>query len=279
LLPVKCDPVRSKDSTDTTACSLFCWLRSTVRILLLLTVTGLAIQSPGAQAAELSVRSDSVSEGQRLSNVRIELSEQSTSVVRVQFATAPDTATAGKDFYGVYKQLSFSPGVTIQIVPVVLLNDTELEGNERFKARIWDVEGSGVRIAQAEARITIIDNDDSDEPLLTVNSQRVGENAGSIAIDIRLSEPAAEAVTLAYATTAATATPGRDFYGTSGSLRFEPGVVNRSITIKILDDTVSENEEFFEIHLRNIVGASPASVKTTVTLVDDDSATHVWRSS
>gem|GEM_PF-2955965 len=271
MLPVKCDPVRSKDSTDTTACSLFCWLRSTVRILLLLTVTGLAIQSPGAQAAELSVRSDSVSEGQRLSNVRIELSEQSTSVVRVQFATAPDTATAGKDFYGVYKQLSFSPGVTIQIVPVVLLNDTELEGNERFKARIWDVEGSGVRIAQAEARITIIDNDDSDEPLLTVNSQRVGENAGSIAIDIRLSEPAAEAVTLAYATTAATATPGRDFYGTSGSLRFEPGVVNRSITIKILDDTVSENEEFFEIHLRNIVGASPASVKTTVTLVDDDS--------
>ncbi len=250
------------------ACAFFSLRRSAV--VSALAVAGLFAQSMEVHATELRLRAQSVSESQQNASVRIDLSQASTSVVRVRFATTPDTATAGKDFYGVYELITFNPGETVKRVPVAILNDTELEGDERIGTRIWGAEGDGVRIVQSQASIKILDDDGSAQPQVSVRDVRVGENAEKVDIEIRLNVPASQAATMVYATTAATATPGQDFYGTSGTLRFESGEISKTIAIQLIDDAVSEGDEFFKFSLHKIRGVGQGATVATITLVDDD---------
>ena len=173
-------------------------------------------------------------------------------------------------FTASYDVVTFSPGETTKRVPIVILNDTKLEDDERLGTRIWDAAGDGVTIRRATASVTIFDDDRGDLPTVSVNDVVVDENADSVTVDIRLSGPALDVVSLVYATTGATATPGRDFYGTSGTLRFAQGEVEQSVKISLLDDDIDEGDEFFEIRLHNVVGAVRGSTRSAITLIDDD---------
>lgn len=256
-------------------CHFLTELRSIVRFLVWLTATVLFMHSVNASAAELHLRSLSAPENEQNANVRIELSEASASVVRVRFATSQDTATAGTDFYGVYELITFQPGETVKRVPIVILNDTELEDDERIKTRIWDAEGDGVRVAQAEAFVKIVDDDDGGaEPSVSVVDDRVDESAGSIAVEVRLSGTSTGPVTLVYATTAATAVPARDFYGASGSLRFASGELRKTVTIQLIDDAIVEGDEFFRFKLHKVQGAAPGSIEARITVIDDDGSAN-----
>ena len=89
--------------------------------------------------------------GTRLFLFSATLSNPSSRIVTVQFAAADNTAKAGSDYTPSSGTLSFAPGVTTRLVPVVVTSDQTVEADETFfvnlamptEATIADAQGAG----------------------------------------------------------------------------------------------------------------------------------------
>ncbi|MEM8665165.1 MAG: cellulase family glycosylhydrolase, partial [Pseudomonadota bacterium] len=87
--------------------------------------------------------------------------------------------------------------------------------------------------------------------------------------DVSLAEPAAEDVTLKYATTDGTAKAGADYKATAGTLTIPAGAMSATVTVPILPDMTPEGDEFFYLVLGQ-GGAMRAS--STALIADTDDA-------
>jgi len=113
------------------------------------------------------------------------------------------------------------------------------------------------------------------DPVVSVGDVSVTEgDAGtrSAVFSVSLSKPstAAAAVTVAYATTDATAASPGDYIGKSGTLTFAAGVTNATVKVPIAGDTVDEVNEAFTVSLSLPVQAVISDSIGTATIVDDD---------
>jgi hypothetical protein len=72
---------------------------------------------------------------------------------------------------------------------------------------------------------------------------------------ITLSRPSDEPVLLAYATSAGSATPGRDYRETTGFVTFQPGETRVTIGIRTFGDRFDEADESFTVTLQAVSGA------------------------
>lgn len=101
---------------------------------------------------------------------------------------------------------------------------------------------------------------------------RVGEASGSVSVAVIRGPDSAQAATVDFVTVAQTATPDVDFTATEGTLAFGPGEELKLITIPILNDTLKESLERFQIRLTHVTGSSlGAHVAAAVSIVDNDS--------
>jgi uncharacterized delta-60 repeat protein/uncharacterized repeat protein (TIGR01451 family) len=100
-------------------------------------------------------------------------------------------------------------------------------------------------------------SEDHKEALITV--RRTGGTSGDITVD--------------YATTNNTATPGADYTNVTGTLHFIDGEVARSFTVPIVDDKAIEDLETVDLGLFNFTGGAVPGLQPTATLtiVSDDS--------
>lgn len=82
------------------------------------------------------------------------------------------------------------------------------------------------------------------------------------------------ACSVEYATADVTATAGSDYAAEQGLLSFAPGEKAKTITVKVLDDDVVEEDEIFEIHLKRVVSGDAAlhltQSVTRIEIVNDD---------
>ncbi len=89
-------------------------------------------------------------------------------------------------------------------------------------------------------------------------------------LTVSLSTPSGQAVMVAYATVAGTATSGLDYQAASGTLTFLPGQTQQTIAVPVLaDSTVEPNETFF-VRLSNAKQATLARDQALVTIFDAD---------
>ncbi|MEB3295115.1 MAG: glycoside hydrolase family 9 protein [Synechococcales bacterium] len=89
--------------------------------------------------------------------VTVNLSAASTQTITVNFASANRTAIAGADYNAVSGRLTFAPGVRSQTIAIPVIGDTTVESSEAF---VIDLSGAvGATIADAQALVTILDND------------------------------------------------------------------------------------------------------------------------
>jgi hypothetical protein len=75
-------------------------------------------------------------------------------------------------------------------------------------------------------------------------------------------------VTVAYSTTDGTARAGLDYTAVAGTLTFAPGTTSASISVPILDDTLSEPVETFTLSVVNPTNGSSQSATVLTTLTD-----------
>jgi hypothetical protein len=97
------------------------------------------------------------------------------------------------------------------------------------------------------------------------------EGSGMATITVLLNTASDRAVTVDYATSGGTATPGSDYGAASGTLTFAPGVTSRTFTMSIVDDTVDEADETVALVLSNPGNAQLGTTyQAALTIVDND---------
>jgi uncharacterized repeat protein (TIGR01451 family) len=125
-----------------------------------------------------------------------------------------------------------------------------------------------VIVGHTNATVAILDNDVGftfGAPFYSVN-----ESAGSITISVLRINGSNGVATVDYATTNLTATAGSDYTATAGRLVFADGETLKTITVPIIEDTVVEGDEVFQLRLFNPTNAVLVNNAVPVTIFDND---------
>ena len=98
----------------------------------------------------------------------------------------------------------------------------------------------------------------------------------AVVFTVSLTRASTRSVTVDYATTDGTASAGEDYTATSGTLTFEAGTVEQTVSVPVLDDASDEGEETFTLTLSNPTGAILADAEATGTIANSDTMPMAW---
>ena len=191
----------------------------------------------------------------------------STSVpVTVDWGTAPGTAGPGADYRESSGSLTILPGRTGGSIAVPILDDALDEVDETFEVQLY-----GALNAEVDVDLAVGTIEDDDGPVVGVRDAGAEESERFLHFTVSLSAPSPQRVTAAVATVDQTATAGADYRETERTVVFEPGVVERRISVPVMDDTLDEIDETLLLQIGAVQDGT--SGKSGVgTIRDDDIA-------
>jgi hypothetical protein len=161
-------------------------------------------------------------------SVRIDvvLNEPVVSTVTVEYAVTGGTADGNSIDYSISPSpLVFAPGDTNESIVLSIVNDGADEDDETIEITLTDVTGADVSIgAPSQHTYTIVDP----RPYVQFDSETGGgsENLTAAKVNVNLSWPSDETVTVDYDALGGTAANGSDYVLPPGTLIFEPGQTN-----------------------------------------------------
>ena len=228
---------------------------------------------------------------------RVTLNRVSDKEVRVDYTTC----CAGRGWFYVYEfnpdehfvstsgTLVFPPGALVRTVDVTLIDNDIADAADSqgasygFALRLFNPVNA-VRL-QDTAYATIWDDDA--EPYVYARSVSVPEDVGEAVFTVALNRVTEYDVTVDYETRQATinvwylfdehATAGEDYTYTWGTAEIPAGSRRTTVAVPILDDTVSENTEGFELRLTNPTRAQLDIFPYALAhIVDDDGPVFVF---
>jgi RHS repeat-associated protein len=109
--------------------------------------------------------------------------------------------------------------------------------------------------------------------LVNFNTVKVSapEAKGLAKLIVALRKPATAVTTVDYSPIGGTATTGVDFDATSATVTFQPGEKTKTIIVPVVNDTIDEPDQTFQVVLKNAAGAVVGMKSAaTVTIKDDD---------
>jgi ribosomal protein L35AE/L33A len=205
--------------------------------------------------------------------------EGSSGAVTVDFATANDSAKAGKDYIGIDITLSWGDGdASDRTFSITILDDVDVEGTETFDLTLSNPTGGATLGDPDTAEVTIID-DDEDQNSGTLQFSKakynVDEDGGSVEITVTREDGSDGAASVKVVTKDNTAENGEDYEKTTKKLKWDDGEEgSKTFTVAILDDSKVEDDEIFKLKLKKAEGAELGSrEKAKVTIIDNDSST------
>ncbi len=198
------------------------------------------------------------------------------SEVRVHYATADGTATAGSDYPGTSGDLVFGAGVTSMTFQVPILDDTIQEGNETILLTLTPgTPHAGelpATIGQGSATLTIVDDDAIGVFSFSSPHFSVGEAEGVAVVTVTRTGAASgnagpgSTVTVHYATSAGTASPITNYTDTSGDLTFAAGETTKSFQVTVKDDGVAALDKTVTLTLSGASGGATLGPQPTAVL-------------
>jgi hypothetical protein len=200
----------------------------------------------------------------------VTLSAASNRPVSAGFTTADGTATAGSDYTTTAGTLTLAPGQTATTITVPVLGDQLVESDETLSVVLSNLVNA---TAAGPGTGTIINDDTPPPPSATIDdvTAKEGDSGSSDAtFTVRLSAPAAQAVTIDFATVDGSAAAGSDYTTTRGTVTLAPGQTAQSVTVPVLGDLAYEPTESFSVVLSNAVGATIADGQGDGTIFDND---------
>jgi Leucine-rich repeat (LRR) protein len=100
-------------------------------------------------------------------------------------------------------------------------------------------------------------NVNENEEQVTITVKRIGDGEGAVSVD--------------YTTSEDSATAGKDYTETSGTLNWSDGETSdKTFTVDIIDDDESESSESFDLKLKNPTGGAGIGGTAKVTIADDE---------
>jgi hypothetical protein len=225
----------------------------------------------------ISINDASVTEGNspfnpNVANFVVTLSAPSAFVVSVDFTVAGGTATVSNDFNLAQGTLTFGPGTTSKILTVSAVGDLTFEPDETFFVNLSNPVDA--TIADGQGQGTILNDDPV--PTITIFDASGPEQTGvdsTLSVSVRLSNPSSQTITVNFATADGTATDGSDYVSSTGTVTFNPGETQKSISITIKDDLVDEIHENFFVNLSTPANATIADAQSSCQIFDNDGPT------
>ena len=235
-------------------------------------------------ARQISINDVSVEERdaeEQAVDFTVSINEAFNEAITVDYALFEDSANKGRDFRDTSGTLTFEPGETQKTVSVPIIGDEQIEEDETFALRLSN---PSVNAELADGTgIATITNDDPPEREISINDVSIEEGAEEQTAEFTVSigEAYDQTITVDYATSEDSATVGEDFTNLSGTLTFEPGETEQTVSVPIIDDEIGEEDETFALRLSNpSVNAELADGTGIATITDDDirdDATELYR--
>ncbi len=101
----------------------------------------------------------------------------------------------------------------------------------------------------------------------------VAENAGTVAVRVARSGELSGTSVVSFASTNGTAVEGVDYTGVAGTLTFNPGETNQTVSVPLLDNAAPQAGRFFNLFLFNPSNSVPGlQSNATVTILDDQTS-------
>ena len=215
-----------------------------------------------------------------------------TGTLLVNFATVDGTATSvapTADYTAVNRVLTFGPNIRSLTVPISIVNDTLVEGNETLTLQLTNprfvVPGPQVAIASANCAsyvqlpveictvpLTIIDDDQGGEIQFGSATYAVTEGTLNASITLTRTGGLGGPVTVDFATMdgQGTAVAGADYVSTSRTVTFAANSTTQTVLVPIINDTLDEPAETVRMRLSNPAGGAVLGVRDTATLTITD---------
>ncbi|MBA3427956.1 MAG: hypothetical protein H0U07_05210, partial [Actinobacteria bacterium] len=221
--------------------------------------------------AEVTEGSGEGSGGNVNLDFKVRLDASSAVPVAVTATTENGTAVAPGDYDVKTERITFAPGVVERTFSVSVKGDTLDEPDETVLVRLTDASPAPpAAIATAQAVGTIKDNDNNSKLAIGDTEANEGSAGASstMTFKVTLAPASARTVTVAYATASGTATVDTDYKAASGTLSFAPGETEKVVSVTVLGDDVSEENETVLLNLSAPVGAALADGQGQGVIVD-----------
>ena len=173
----------------------------------------------------------------------------SSGTIQVSYTTVAGTATPGVNYTTSSGTLTFGNGETVKTFNVPLLENAVAQGPVSLTLMLSNPTGGSTILGFASLPMTILDNDVG--IAFSSAAYVVSETNGAVTLNVlRLNNPGGT-VQVSYATTNGSALANTNYLSTSGTLTFNPGETNKSVTIPILHDLRATSNLTFGVNLFN----------------------------
>ena len=220
---------------------------------------------PGIAIGNVSITEGN--SGTKNASFTVTLSAASGRTIKVNYATANGTATAGSDYVSTSGTLTIPAGSTSGTIAVPIKGDTTVEPDETFFVNLTSPINVYITGSQGVGKIL------NDDTAVSIGNVSVTEgNSGTINANFKVSLSAAAPfpVTVRYATADGTATAGSDYVWTSGTLTIPAGSTSGTVAVPVVGDTLNEANETFTVKLSSPTNAIVATATGTGTILNDD---------
>ncbi len=185
--------------------------------------------------------------------------------------TVSGSATRDTDFVISGDSILIPSGETSGTIVIAVTDDFALENNETVIVKLDPPTNAKLGTPNRQV-LTIIDNDATAPPTVNFRASTltVGENVGTISLNVILSKPSDAPITVPF-TFDGSASPNMDFSISASPLVFAAGQTSASITVNVNDDTIVEGDEVLFVTLGTPIGAILGDTPTErITISDDD---------
>ncbi len=197
----------------------------------------------------------SVTEGTQngFAQITVNRTSNTSSTASIAFSTSNGTAIAGEDYTATSGILTFGQFESSRSFIIPITDDSVSEPNETINLTLSS-SSNAVLGQPSTAVLTISDN----ESLIQFSAPTYtgSEAPNFVSININRSVSSSAGVSVNYATSDGTATAGQDYIASSGTITFGSFETSRFVSIQLLDDSIVEPTETFNITLSSPSGGA-----------------------
>ena len=192
----------------------------------------------------------------------------------VDIFTTDGTATDGLDYTVLSTSIQFHDGDTMATIPISILDDYLLEGNETVNVWLANATGGAELGNRTNALLTIMDNEIAAAGKLQIIpvTYSLSETNKAVNLTVLRTGNKIGTVSATFATADGSALGGSDYVATNGTVIFTNGQTSKVISVPLLNDTLQESNKTFTVNLLTTTGGAAygTNLTSTVTILNDD---------